>query len=228
MGKKVFITYKYGDSKVAPLNDNPYIEALYPTTVRSYVDKLQDILDAEDHINKGEDDGEDLSHFKDSTIQSKLRDKIYDSSVTIIMISPNMKEYIIPEANQWIPWEISYSLREHTRNGRTSQTNAMLAVVLPNKNSSYEYYIQSMRCGGCSCNIQNTDVLFQIHKNNIFNTKKPISKQCFQGRNIYVGNPSYIHTVKWNDFILNPNFHICQAEINNANIGDYEIAKSLD
>lgn len=66
-----------------------------------------------------------------------------------------MKEKGRWEKSQWIPWEISYSLRETTRNDRTSHNNAVLAVILPDKNGSYDYY--------------STDILFPIMKANILN-----------------------------------------------------------
>lgn len=72
-----------------------------------------------------------------------------------MLISPNMKEAGKWQRSQWIPWEISYSLRETTRSDRTSHNNAILAVILPNKNGTYDYYKK--------------DDLFPILKENIDN-----------------------------------------------------------
>ena len=120
MSKKIFVTYKYADAKVEAL---PNIQR---TTVRDYIDELQKLLKGEDHIYKGENDGVDLSQFKDDTIASSLKGKIFDSTVTLIVISKGMKNIFLSDNDQWMPWEISYSLKELTRDNVTSKTKRII------------------------------------------------------------------------------------------------------
>lgn len=172
MGKKIFISYKYADSDVKPL-DREYAKG----TVRDYVDEIRkNYLDDTD-IYKGEEDANDLSDFKESTIETKLKDKIYDSSITIVLISPNMKENI-DENDQWIPWEISYSLKKNNKNNRTSQHNGIVAIILPNSAGNYEYFIKDSDCGPNCCIQYQTHETFEIIKNNIHNKKSGTSSWC--------------------------------------------------
>lgn len=134
MGNKVFISYKYGDTSIQSL------DLASITTPRNYVDRIQTRLQRDGiHINKGELDGESLNQFKDDTIQSKLADRIFDSSVTIVLVSPNMKDSGKPENDQWIPWEISYSLRKKRREKSRSNRNGILVVYLPDRYGNYDY-----------------------------------------------------------------------------------------
>jgi len=223
MGKKIFVSYKFKDENVYPINHFGI------TTVRTYVDKLENYFDSTDNIYKGESNDEDLSNFADETIWSKLKDRIYDSSLTIVMISPNMKESNRYDKSQWIPWEVSYSLKEMNRNDRVSRSNAMLAIVIPDKNNLYDYFLKENSCFNCNCITYLTNTLFNILAKNMFNQEEKTKFNCSTSSNsiIYTGEHSYIKVVKWSDFINNPNYYIDKAiEIKN-NIADYIIQKDV-
>lgn len=150
MGHKVFVSYKYKDYDVEKKPD-----VTQPTWPCDYVDYIKNELLSNHDVYKGENSDEDISAWTEDQIWNHLKDKIYDSTITIVLISPNMKEPGRWQKSQWIPWEISYSLRETTRNDRTSHNNAVLAVILPNEKGSYDYYEE--------------DALFPILKSNIEN-----------------------------------------------------------
>lgn len=221
MGKKIFISYKYSDDLVQRLERTPIWEK---TTARDYVDEIQDKLDESDHINKGERDNEDIGNLADTTIASKIGDKIFDSTVTIVLLSKGMKQVRVLENEQWIPWEVSYSLREQSRQGQRSKTNAMLAVVLPDENGSYDYFVTENP--QCNSRTIHTDFLFQILRENMFNIKKPKTREC-NGNTIYEGYSSYIYSVKWQDFINNIDKYIEIALEIWRNRNDYEIVKKI-
>lgn len=224
MGRKIFVSYKYADDTVKNLKSTEN------STVRSYVDKLESYLADSEHYYKGESDGEDLSQLEEETIWNKLKDRIYDSSLTIVMISPNMKENGKEDKNQWIPWEISYSLKatsRKTESGKsvTSKPNAILAIVLPDNSNSYEYYIKDNICCSEKCRTLKTNTLFKILKNNMFNIIEEDARECDSSRKIYYGESSYIYSVKWKDFIKNPDKYIESSYIRLESIEEYEIKK---
>lgn len=226
MGKKIFVSYKFADDRVENLS-------LYRnSTVRDYVTRFEEILDPSDNIYKGESDGEDLSSLSEETIWKKLKDRIYDSSVTVIFISPGMKDVWKSERNQWIPWEVSYSLKEISKKNKngdavTSRTNAMVAVVLPDENGSYSYYLESKNCCGNGCVTHHTDRLFAIIRNNKFNLKQAQKNVCDTNSTIWYGEHSYIKAVKWNEFVRNYSAYIQSACERQNNIEAYDIYKEV-
>jgi len=223
LGKKIFVSYKYGDRSVQALPGYP------GTTARDYVDVYQDLVRGTHHINKGENDNESLAGFKDETIESKLRDKIYDSSVTIVFISKQMDDGT-DEKNQWIPWEVSYSLKEVRRADQISRMNAVLAVVIPDKFGVYDYYLVQDSCPFCHCRLLKTAFLFGILRLNMFNVKGPTFADCrnHSKNTVFLGDSSYIESVKWSDFIADVNKWIDKAVSINEKAGDYEITKLTD
>lgn len=193
MGNKVFISYKYSDDSVKQLTNPNDLFAVYrqvKTTARDYVDIIQKKLDRDGiHINKGEKDNESLADFKAETIRSKLADKIFDSSVTIVLISPNMKDACKLENDQWIPWEIAYSLRNKTRSDNRSKRNAILAVILPDRYGNYDYV-----------NSYNFSY-FNIIQRNLGNLHTSYIAYKLRGS----CSKSYILRCNWDKFISNPN-----------------------
>lgn len=227
MGHKIFVSYKYADDSVYNLKTGEN------STVRNYVDEFESKLDDTDDIYKGESEGEDLSKLSDETIWQKLKDRIYDSSLTIVFISPNMKESWKEDKEQWIPWEISYSLKEISRKNRkgdsiTSKTNAMIAVVLPDINNSYSYYLESMTCCTSKCTMHHTNKLFDIIRKNKFNYINPDKKECNNHDTIWYGECSYIKAAKWNEFINNINRYVDEAYERQKDLSNYDIYKEIE
>lgn len=218
MARKIFVSYKHEDDNVKSID--------VALTARDYVDVLIEKFEG-DEIYKGEED-DDLSEFKDDTIKSHLRDKIFDSSITIVLISPNM-DTGEKQHDQFIPWEISYSLQEPTRDGRTSKSNGVLAVVLPDRKGSYKYYITQHGCRGSTAITLNTQWLFQILMDNMFNKKNPTKTPCnVCGKSLYSDRPSFIDSVKWCDFINNTDEYLDNTDEIRGAIESYNIIKTMN
>ena len=222
--RKVFVSYKYKDFNVKSLPEyTPGEDTDYLYTPRHYVDKIIDTIGV-DNIYKGELGGEDMSHLTDDTIDSKLKEKIFDSSVTIVLLSPNMYDRTRLEKDQWIPNEIAYSLRNKTRGERKSKTNGMLAVALPDVNGNYDYAVVHRDCGVRSWR---TDSFFRIINLNMFNRSEKnhtFCNACF-GYHHHGDNHSYVHPVKWHDFISRYENYIDHAITLRENLDDFELTK---
>ena len=223
MGKNVFISYKYGDCKVCSrsiMNSNA-------RTINDYVLDLKNRIDSSNvFYDRSEDLNEDLSHLNEKQIERILADKIFYTSITLILVSAGMKEKKL-EREQWIPWEISYSLKEKNRSKGDSNHNAVLAIVIPDGNGSYDYALKDNHCCKNGCVTTQNSGLFEIISKNRFNIKNPSKYKCSDGREVLTGDNSYIQLIKWEDFVKNMTYYIDKAyEIRN-NIERYDMVKRL-
>lgn len=192
MGRKVFVTYKYADKLVAPLNGSSQ------STVRDYVDILETKFEGfETYSWHGESQNQDLSNLQEETIRSYLSDKMFDTTVTICFVSKGMREFR-PESDQWIPWELSFSLKKTTRSDKTSQRNGVLLVVLPDENNSYEYFIKKTSC----VTILQLPNQFGIIQRHFFNKVGVVGEShpgCIYTH--YSKTDSYFIYTEWQEFI---------------------------
>ncbi len=226
---KIFISYKYGDKYVRQNDSCNYSDWLFGTengnylTARDYVTHLMEKV-LTDHQNKAEKDNEDISDLTEEVIQKKLYDRIYDSTVTLVLISKNMKEGG-EEKLQWIPREISYSLKEKTREDRTSYTNGILAIALPDESDSYDHAIIHKSCGVRSWQ---THSFFKIIKDNMFNRvdkNQTLCNSCLSYHH-HGDDHSYIHPVKWDDFVANHNKYIDHVLDLKERLNEFELIKT--
>ena len=108
--------------------------------------------------------------------------------------------------------------------------NAILAIVLPDIYGNYDYFIEDNTCPNCHCRTLKTGQLFRILSENMFNIKSPDYVDCdhhSDSNPVYSGESSYILSVKWSEFINNPNRYINRSLEINSKRDDYNIVKKL-
>lgn len=200
MARKTFISYKYSEAQ--KLRDD-IIEALGDDAI---------------YYNGETSDSPDLTDLKTETIKNKLKDMIYNTSVTIVILSPNMKE------SKWIDWEIEYSLKEISREGRTSKTNGIVGVI-KKVNGSYDWLIsEGTDCHGVNILRYKDRELYSIIYENHFNSSPP-SWHCEECKTYDFEKGGYITYIKEEYFLLNPQKHIEMAYQKSLEVEKYKIKK---
>lgn len=146
MAHKTFISYKYSESQ-------------------DLRDRIIDALgDDATYYNGETSDSPDLTDTSTENIKRHLSDMMYDTSVTILIVSPNMKE------SEWIPWEIEYSLKSISRKNRTSHTNGVVGVI-KKVDGGYGWFITSgVNCHGNPTIFYDCSLLPNIVSENMFNS----------------------------------------------------------
>lgn len=201
MAHKTFISYKYSEAQ--QLRDD-IIEALGDDAT----------------YYKGErSDSPDLTDTSTENIKKNLKDMMYDTSVTIVIISPNMKK------SKWIDWEIEYCLKNITRKDRTSHTNGVVSVIMK-YNGGYDWFkTTTKKDDGCTSSSYKEELVYDIINNNRFN-QNPKRYSCDICKTVDALTGSYIAYVEEETFLSNPSKYINNAYDKSENDADgYDIVK---
>ena len=199
--KKTFISYKHSEAQ----------------TLR---DKIIESLGEAALYYKGETStSPNLTDTSTQNIKNNLKNMIFDTTVTIIVVSPNIKQ------SKWIDWEIEYSLKEYKRNSRASKTNGIVAVI-QKINGDYSWIRKkNIENDGHSTYTNDTSFLFDIINNNRFNQvpKEYICEDCLT---VDANKDSYISIIEEDDFLKNPDFYIENAYQKSQNVENYNLKKN--
>ncbi len=201
MARKTFIAYKYSEAQ--DLRDE-------------IIEQLGD--DASYYFGETTE-SPDLTNTSAENIKENLKNMIFGTSVTIVIISPNLKK------SKWVDWEIEYSLKEYKRGGTTSRTNGIIGVVMK-VDGSYDWLISTFQNpDGCSTRSIDNSQLYDIIKNNRFNLNTDDKYSCPTCKTFDQLNGSYISLVEQDRFLSNPQHFIENAYNKSKNIGNYNPAK---
>ncbi|MBK7134646.1 MAG: TIR domain-containing protein [Bacteroidales bacterium] len=200
MAHKTFISYKYSEAK----------------TLRDVIVKA---LGSDVSYYMGEtSDSPDLTDTSTDNIKRKLSDMMYNTSVTIVIISPNMIK------SKWIDWEIEYCLKEISRQNRTSKTNGILGIIMK-YNYGYNWFKSTTNhIDGCSAFSYEESLLYPIIKKNRYNQKPPVYT-CINCKTVNALTGSYISFVEEETFLMNPQRYIDNAFDKSEELDGYELSK---
>lgn len=200
MANKTFIAYKYSEA-------------------RGLRDDIIEALGDDASYYQGETrESPDLTDTTTENIKKNLRDMIYGTSVTIVVISPNLK------ASKWIDWEIEYSLKEISREGRTSSTNGIVGVIMKH-NGNYDWLIsESEYSDGCKPRMVDSAKLYGIINKNRFNLIEP-KYICDKCKTVDQLSGSYISLVEEDKFLANPAKYIENSFEKSKEVESYDLTK---
>jgi len=200
MARKTFISYKYSETQ-------------------NLRDKILKALGDDAQYYQGEtSDSPDLTDTTTDNIKKNLRDMIYGTSVTIVIVSPNMTK------SSWIDWEIEYSLKETRRSDKTSRTNGVVGIIMK-YNGGYDW-IQTKKknIDGCNSIMIDNKKLYSVIRNNRFNLKEPVYS-CDKCKTVDWLTGSYISLIKEEIFLSDLSKYIENAFQKSKDIKSFNIKK---
>lgn len=184
-------------------------------------DKLIEFLEEQDLIiDKSED--EDRQQMSDETIQSYLFEKLKDSSITIVLLTPEAIRYrrgIYNSIDDWMYDELRYSLYNRADN----PINGVIALYTPQAGNMI-ISKSTHKCDKCNTtkNVQTILDFDNLVKDNMMNVKRTYKKNSCN--DLFDSDyDSYISLVKLEEFYNNPSRYIDIATEKRRNSNRYII-----
>ena len=200
MAHKTFISYKYSEAQ----------------NVRDAI--LMNLGENAVYYQGETADSPDLTDKATSTIKAKLSDMMYGTSVTIVVLSPHVKN------SNWIDWEIEYCLKEISRQGRTSKTNGLVGIV-QKVNGTYDWLVTTTRkADNCRVRTIEDDKLYSIINDNRLNLRNK-SHKCPRCKTYDAFSASYMSIVNEDVFLQDPQRYIDNAFDKAENSDNFHLTK---
>lgn len=206
MGTNVFISFRFDDGEDLKLE----IEELF--------DSSTDVYNRSENV--------DRSDMSDDTIRNYLYGKLKETSVTIVLLTPNAVNYkkdFFGKYDDWLYDELRYSLQDREEN----RTNGVVALYT---DESKDQLIQSSTHSCPLCNEeQNTNsVLYfdNLVRKNMMNIKDNYKSQQCVG--LYDSDEdSYISLIHADDFKANFSEYIEKAKEKRDRKEEFELVKEM-
>ncbi len=200
MARKTFISYKYSEAK-----------DLRDTIIKK--------LGKDSQFYQGETSGSsDLTDTSTENIKKNLTDMMHNTSVTIVIVSPNIKQ------SKWIDWEIEYCLKEITRQDRTSKTNGIVCVI-QKVNGGYGWFkTKNQGTDGCFVTSYSEHLIYEIISKNRYN-QNPQKYICNSCQTINPLTGSYISYIEEETFLADPQKYIENAFDKSEDVDGYDLTK---
>ena len=155
-----------------------------------------------------------MTDFTTATIKNHLKDMIYNTSVTILIISPHMKE------SNWISWELEYALKNQKRGDIYSHSNGIVGVIANQWDNGAWFKQNEYRIGN---RLIQHSCLPDIVVKNRMNKKNRFSINYDS-----VNSESYISMVSENTFLSDPQYYIESAYEKSQRLDEFYIIKQSE
>lgn len=201
MARKTFISYKYSEAQ----------------DLRDAI--LENLGDDATYYQGETADSPDLTDTSTENIKENLKDMMFSTSVTIVIVSPEIKK------SKWIDWEIEYTLKEIKRGDTKSRTNGLVGVIMK-VNGNYDWLIShNLKEDGCTSRYTDKTKMYDIINGNRFNNTTDDKYSCKTCKSYDWLKGSYMSLIEEDEFLKDPTKFIDNAYDKSQSLNDFKLQK---